>query len=738
MASKPGPSTREFVNPYTFVPLGHDPLRELPTGHDRAPGSASSGANAIFSASFTVEWELKTPLLLPVEARQEGWLSGKGAETEVRIPGSATKGVVRNLHETMFNGCLRILDEEYLPAYRDTLRPGLLTGWRLAVVVPSPDGAAQKVALCDTDPLWIDAASLLQAYGGLADSPDLPRSGDVLAVTGQEERDAFGRRILRDVSELASAERPTDQDWTSAKPPSGAVLLVTDTAARPTSRKTREGRRRARAYWAASEITTEEVPVSPAAAQRYASACQGARDMSSTEVKKLERAGIDHRATNLYTKVSWWRNLDGWSTDSTSSDWTHVAERMRATGFLHPGAVVWVRQGASGVVEEIKLAAAWRTPVDAEYGIAERSSSAHAGCTDPDALCLSCATFGMVQAESSPNGRKDGVFAYAGHVRFGDAVATASTTTITCAPQGQPRPSSAGMYLVSEAYAPRRPRGDKRSQWGAAEDAEALRPIAGRKFYWHADPDAQAAFWRDELPRNPDVVPRYQARSHHTDRADSGMKGERREIVPAGTTLRQRITVEDVDLAALAALGAALAPGAAVAQVSEVSEEQICTHLGGGKGLGLGTVRPTIRSVLVWPSASRYTGESSPTPDLSFAAWRTKVEDRCGPVGENLRLVAAVLDREFLGDNEHLVWYPPVGPWSELGRKTFDESFEFFTQYSGERLQGEDRTFGALPALADVIDHHASPRLPNAVEKSSRGGPGGGHQGGPGRRGNRR
>src|SRR5437016_4695857 len=114
-----GAEMAEFINPYTFMPLPALIGRDRPGGHHCAGDQNVSGG-------MTVEWRLQTPLLLPHAHPQVR--SGR-----VVIPGSSVKGAVRSLHEALMGGCLRVVDEDFLPVYR---QPAVAKdqNWHLAVV----------------------------------------------------------------------------------------------------------------------------------------------------------------------------------------------------------------------------------------------------------------------------------------------------------------------------------------------------------------------------------------------------------------------------------------------------------------------------------------------------------------------------------------------------------------------------------------------------------------------------
>ena len=126
-----------------------------------------------------------------------------------------------------------------------------------------------------------------------------------------------------------------------------------------------------------------------------------------------------------------------------------VAQRTRATGFLFPGDVIWIRE-SNGEVVDIRLAQIWRKPTS--EGVGARLGS-HAPCTHADQLCLSCSIFGSVDSSAA---RGEGVQdAYAGHVRFsaalvaGEAGGGPKPVRVDLTPMGTPNPGSANFYLVN-------------------------------------------------------------------------------------------------------------------------------------------------------------------------------------------------------------------------------------------------------------------------------------------------
>jgi hypothetical protein len=151
----------EFINPYTFVPLPAAIGRARPGGHHCAGDGNVSGW-------MTVAWTLQTPLLLP---RAHPAVHGG----RVVIPGSSVKGAVRSLHEALMGGCLRVVDEEFVPVYR---QPAVAKDetWALAVVTKATrQGRATHVMVTERA-AWVPAGALGAALGRV------PRAGDTVDI----------------------------------------------------------------------------------------------------------------------------------------------------------------------------------------------------------------------------------------------------------------------------------------------------------------------------------------------------------------------------------------------------------------------------------------------------------------------------------------------------------------------------------------------------------------------------
>lgn len=684
----------QFVNPYTYVPLPPTVVR-LPAPEHRATAGTWSG-------TIDVEWTTLSPLLLPADARRQGWLDAD----RVVVPGSSVKGSVRSLHETLFNGCLRVFDEDFLPAYRepaDASGTDEAQGWTLAVVTRSRDGVPLDVTPCD-DVAFVDAVDLASKLS----SP--PTSGDVLDLdaawepsnvrNGRNEARVLHRAESRGAlaSRASGPERmcdpPHPQDW---------VVLVTSVSAR--KRTTRDGRP-ARCYWAVGRVPEQagSVAVPEEVATAFAQTCDQAKDLQ--ELRSGEKSGKVPKDWRSATPTEW-------------VEWAHqrVGSRRLVTGRLHAGDVVWVRQ-ERGAVTEIKLSQIWRRLGGGKAGARVADVKA---CRSHEALCLTCAIFGSADTSGQERGKGD-QGAYGGHVRFGAAMSieTVRSQSIELAPTGSPHLGAGGFSLEKRAADRDRPPHDVAAHWGEALDyprptgAPEWRMLRGRKYYWHSDPDAQARAWGDELGRR--VEPRYIATQHHS-------RGQVRtaELVPAGTVLRQRIAVDAIDGFALATLLAALVPRDFLRQLPGQEGVEAASHLGGGKPFGLGSAHATVRGAELWEGGGRYTGQE-PTRTASSLDLRrdvTKLRDRCGSIS-HLMAAARVLDRRGLGDDEVLVSYPPAATWDRIGTREFGESFRFFQASSGEQLaNGRATQWRTLPSPTDAAGGRSDQTLP-IVERKRR------------------
>lgn len=671
-----------FVNPYAFVPLATKAARRA-----AAPGHAGEKATERYSGHLSLSWKLATPLLLPANAAEEGWLRGK----EVRVPGSSVAGAVRSLHEALFNGCFRVVDDAFLPGYREpaTSDPTLTLG----LITKAKDGRPLELRLCD-DPVWVDSGDLLRRWPGGAN----PTTGDVLRFNGEiEDLEGLNRAQFATVDKVVLVRRADQHAESPASDVGARVIVVTSTSVR---RKFKRDRRPGRALWAAGRLTDKLVPIDPTADAEMLANFRAASE-GTDDRRRLEKDDPDGawRTQTQYADVEWWA-------DQAGRRMTVVGRRAKATGLLFVGDPVWVRYDAkANRVTEMKLASIWRRPGRGSVGsrLPEHLHPCDPG--SPAGLCLSCATFGAADTNGEEKNRQ---VSYAGHVRFGAVRGTASRIErVDLAPLGAPRPGNGMFYL--QGY---QPRGSGRltpgadpvaTHWGSWAEG-GTHPLSGRKFYWHSDPAKQAADLGAALGRP--VPPRYQATAKQT----SGKMSRPAQLVPAGTVLTSTVAFDQLDAVALHALLAALEPGRVLSVVPGREKSRFATHLGGGKPFGLGSVQVTID-----PERSRITSLAdrygdAPTSQSDWLATPTPFPDltrRVGDVATNLSALAAMLDLDALGADAAVVSYPPGATWDsyqaadQTRAEAFTASHVFFGKANGETMKTRDNPWHPLPAPTD-------------------------------------
>ena len=706
-----------FVNPYNFAPLPNIVSRREPSGHD------GSAARDLYSGKITVRWQLETQLLLPqFDSGEHHWL----VDGRLRVPGSSMKGALRSLHETLFAGCLRVFDGEFLPGYRDVVASKRAEdGWRLAVVTETRAGVPLTVRLCEPKVVWVDAAELRRAYRrSRTCSEDLPRSADVITLDGSEQA---GVNVRAEMITIHSAGRVRQPDPTQPNPATGISRLATSlrdgervvlvTAVRDLRR--RNDRKAGRRFWAVGAIGPETASVDAKAVERFVRACEGADDRR----RLLAQTDDRWQASTSYETVTWWQQPG--SQDNRTMP---VGQRARVTGFLHPGDVIWARIDHSKV-SDVGLAEVWR---HVGSGNAKgRVPDAVLPCSTPSVdggprasaqgLCLSCEVFGSADAIGDDSGR-GWQTSYAGHVRIGAAVSTTRVATegeFDLAPLGTPHPGAGMFYLEDRQLPAERPQGDLPSQWGSTLDpVSGVRMLRGRKFFWHTDPNAQATFWRQQLAKNR-VEPRFRARKHQLrDEAGAERQMTRKaKLVAAGTELVQVITVDGITEVGLRSLLAALTPGRLL---DPTGMRRLAGHIGGGKPFGLGSATATIDSVDVTPARKRYVGDDPTEPQpawLDTTAERSLFAARAGESFDTAHAaLARLLDLNGLVGWQHHVSYPLGAGWDQVGGKPFDESFQFFRRNRGESIAGAPQGWQPLPTIPDDLDAPFDPTLP-AVDR---------------------
>lgn len=677
---------RRFVNPYQFVPIG--PVkREPPLGH--GPGSGG-----VYSGSITVQWAIVTPLLLPAASQGEGWTEGGRFQ---RIPGSSLRGAVRSLHETIFHGCLRIVDTEFVPAYRDpAVAQNARDDWRLAVVAKANDGVPERVQLCEPGEKWVSATELFRLWPGNKRA-EPPTSGDLVTVHGTPRKSRLERT---EIPSVRTVERHTSPDWRDdALAEAGQqVFLVTDTVVRKGFRTHGRGG----CFWALGTLTDDALDVSQDTRRRFREMCGGSNDHRIRESKGGKKEP-------LWADAKWW--LDGRQQT--------IGRRRQATGELDCGDAIWVLlgRGTDGerAVKQIRLAQIWRHVGEDTVGdrLPHAASPTTPAPCRPEReegkqapLCLSCAIFGAVDTERG--GAKDGRHAaYAGHVRFSSAQYVSGprqTKLIDLAPLSSPRPG-AGVFYLDDKPRDDRPTAQDRddddvfSHWGSSLDgAGGPRKVRGRKFYWHSDPQKQADRHR--------TAPRHQANATQRSKNLSAI----REIVEASPgnplVVEATVTFDQLDEIGVRTLLLALDPSPLLGLIR--GEGEFATHLGGGKPLGLGSAVPEIvkEETDIWMLSDRYQPERSPAslPDWWEAPreYAPQIQTRVGRFTAHLADLAKVLDRKGLGTWEEYVSYPPgADSWGQARTDAFRLSYQFFVEASGKNLKSRPGRYEPLPSLGD-------------------------------------
>lgn len=693
----------EFVNPYTFLPLPETVCRERPQGHD------GSGAQQLFSGRIETEWSLQTELLLPQGEAEAEWLTvGRDGRGRLCVPGSSVKGALRSLHEAVFNGCLSVLDEDFIPVYREPVSVGLRTErarlaamgearggegqsdeqWVIGVITEVDEsGRPRGIKTCKAASLcWLDS----EAVQGLYSDRQLPANGDVVRVDGNPS--GRGRQELRSFTGRVESRV---QDRSGPYDGEGRVLLITDTNAR---------HREHRWFWASAEINVRmpALRLSDEVWEIFLARAEGSEDL------RRIRAG-DEQDRRL---------------QKVARDGHPLGMRLVHRGRFLPGDALWVRvdrtpTGGFAVVD-LSYSAIWRHLARRDgrtvrlgdlFGEVDPAASLHSCDPASEAgLCLSCSIFGCVGREHKKGEEGGG---YAGHVRIGGLRSPSEAETeeeARFAPLLAPRPGNGQFYLRNRKGVDQKtgtaPEGDIRSRWDS-EMRTQPRP-AGRKFYWNHEPRRRV---------------RGRPRSRAWDGAGEGVVGPRRMVKPreGGTPLRLRGTVHFEQLTAvqLLSLLAVLHPELLLRLYGvEAIPGGPVIRIGGGKPLGFGAVRPRIRSLRMQASADRYTG-SEPAREISLDEALARLLEGGGTarageliarrvqpsgtaedgVGRNVRRLRRLMDPDGLDTDVDKVAYPPGAEWSRFGSKPFHESFTFFAKTHGEGFRNREGHWTPLPEI---------------------------------------
>jgi CRISPR-associated protein (TIGR03986 family) len=639
-----------FINPYTFVPLpDQGPQRAAPHGHaGTTPG--------LLSARLHVTITAQAPLLLrgfgtpdaPALPDRPGPRGGR----VTMLPGSGLHGAIRSLHEALTNSCLRVVDDEAVPTYRQQPDVDEIARLRLAVVTqaqtPAGTEAPPTVRLCEEIPAaqWrrhrLDMGVLQRLHHDLASTGGL-RSGQRLTVVFPDNPD-------NPHQQPEDATPDPDGDW---------VVFISDAGARNPQH----------AYNAAiRHLSFQTRTVAAPAWSDFLRAVDLADDLRPERLRQVPESRRWAEVVHA----------------------THtVGMRSLARRTVHVGQPLWVRLNEAGEIAQVRLSQIWREPGTISVG--ERIGE-HQPCVDPDRLCPSCRLFGSADVSGAADGPTQ-QRSYRGHVRFSDALAITEVTptAVTLPPMGRPRPGAGQFYLDNpEEVIGNAAPGIPLREWGSRADSipgRGPRRIRGRKFYWHTVPPV------DQLPARGRARPA---------QGDAG-RSTPAVLFPAGTMFTATITAIDVDVEQLGSLLAALDPATVLGQPDAL------VSLGGGRPLGYGSCRIVLDEAAsqVWTSASRYSADSrASTAELitrSRAAFATLGATPDSPYGPTWQALAVALSASAVDGDK--VWYPPG--LGHQGSATYDVGFPFWKQTAGKELERRNgqRAGHPLTPLPHITDN---------------------------------
>lgn len=235
-------------------------------------------------------------------------------------------------------------------------------------------------------------------------------------------------------------------------------------------------------------------------------------------------------------------------------------------------------------------------------------------------------------------------------------------------------------------------RGDVLSHWDSEAEHGSPRRMRGRKYYWPADPAKQGTVWHGHRR---DVAREHQETQQPSD--EDAMAPQDRLLVSAGQ-FTQRITVDGLPTKHVATLLAAVQPKRVLPDAGD--ERPYVLRVGGGKPLGLGSLTATDVTVSLQSAAERYGPGRQVLDDVPLTEDLRHDLESHGQLSGHLHALALVLDPDALDEKGYAahVWYPPGARWGSVGKKEFDESFEFFGRSSGVMTTAR-QPFRPLPHL---------------------------------------
>ncbi|WP_166355285.1 RAMP superfamily CRISPR-associated protein [Phytoactinopolyspora limicola] len=676
-----------FVNPYNFVPLPDVVSRTEPRSR-----TAASGPDR-WSGRVDIELELRSPLKLPATET-----AGTTDDYPV-VRGSSLHGSIRNMHEVLTDSCMRVLDTDFVPVYREPV-----------ALLPKEWTVVRIDSLGDDGEILATAAERRDVIKALLWSPEEgkkgvfgagpPRTGDLFAWprTGIDRPKAGPPRIVDGTLHRAESAEG-----------SHGVVLISDGGTRTANKR----------WYVAFARMDNAVPVSvsPEAMTSFKKASENSDD--SQQRRNAGTAGIDDNPL---------RHVEVHAPSTTEV----IGFRDPSIGDPWPGRVLWGKvETVDGrrVVTELKVSQVWRalgeTPVE------ERVPPAVLPCEsgprlrialglDPAAteswnnpemrgLCPSCLLFGSAveddvdldkprrQGPQPRNERRGRSGGYRGRVRVADALLVdengqpSPVHNKDLAPMGTPHPGAGQFYLVNDGLEHKTTsNGERPLAWWSAESHHDSPPrqIRGRKFYWRTDVDVESQTARS-APTDTEAAAESMAASQHGAR-----------IVQPGGRMTVTLFVDDVTRAELGALLASVAPGLVLGPDDSPSDYVL--SIGGGKPFGFGSVAvrtedgaPLIKLDLA-TARGRYLGaddQTAPTVTEAVDAFLAAVDRNAN----SARWRALTAMTRFAHVDDALVRYPNDARGIDAkpvpGRGE-DSDYEFWQFTSGQPSTVESKING--------------------------------------------
>lgn len=604
-----------FINPYNFVPLPKKINRGSPQGHSRLiPGNLSGYVDVTYSATSPISTS-----------------TGEGGP--VHLFGSSFHGAIRSLHETIAGGCLRVLDEDFVPIHRDHTG----NARREIAIVRKFDESGLYLSH-PSDVVDVPTKMLLAAA---RNTPTLVRTTAQVWLAFNDNGEVSGVSFEDDGSNK-NAHR----------------LLVTDTKARL-----------ANAPWFFKAVLDDSsasahgVWVEPKVVSTFRQALVGASDQRTKAWDPSDNPDQKEMDGQRWVGVRGPREgaLLGYRLFSGRDD----------DYPLVPDQPIFVRTDENDKVIEIALSAIWRNLGTDSIG--KRLRGKQGACTDPADLCPSCQIFGS--AEAGPKQEKEErnratQQSYAGHVMISDATileGQAGPISIQMPRVGSPNPGSGQFYLqCSEPGAlPKQHKDRPLREWGSGQDKIKRRDIRGRKYYWTTTWESR----RQQFPER--------------DQADHV-----RTALPEGSVFRVRARFENLTKPQLGSLIAAMSPNIWLAEQGTDAETAAKARMrfGGGKPQGLGAAEVKSLGLTLVDHKHRWIGSSAAdfdTPDAYVAAFVESVPQEVKSTWQALQQV--LMEGAVNGS---LVKYPPP---------VNDDAFYFWTRSVGLQTNKGEYPLARLP-----------------------------------------